>query len=822
MKDSNYLLSKGTFLNSGRYEILKHLGSGGFGNTYLVNRNSDGVDGVNGIVYAMKELFISGINEREPDAKTVSVSNDENLDTFKRQKEKFKIEAERLQAVHNPHIVKVIDFFEENGTSYYVMEFINGKSLDERQKPLHEEEVWKILDQVLDALSAIHQVKTLDDGKERIWVHLDIKPANLMMDDKGHVTLIDFGASKQLPANNSYSSISLSQMIFSRNYAPFEQISQNTDSIGPWTDFYALGATLYELQTSIGTHIPRHSELQDKVNEGIDLAEAFLFPQTMSEKMCDLIVWMMNPNRKKRPQSVSEIQSFLKPDPIPDCMTEFPESKHVLSVKTEGAEYGRNKEEPKGRIRRSLNDVIGVFALSSVFIIAILIFSISRCQSSFTAPADVVYEPELDSIQDLIELDLDFFIDEYTGKGSYYNFSEGLAAVRKNGLWGYIDKEGDTVVEFIYDDADDFSEGLAAVRKNGHWGYINKEGDKVVEFIYDEADDFSDGLGRVKRGDLYGFVDKKGKEVIPTVYDYADDFKNGVTRVSTPTVHGFFFLDRNGQEISDKYTDIDKLSEGLAFAKKVIKNSSGKWVHKCGYVDKYGHDVIPFEFSNVASGTPFKGGFAAIQDEENGFCIIINKKGEKIFEVPYQYGMHLGLHDDMYSDGLLRVPAAEWKCGFIDTTGEEVLPPIYYSIVSPHFSEGLAAIKEGPGENAKWGYINKKGEQIVQFKYDWATDFFDGFAIVTKDKKDGCINKNGHEVIPCEYDRLGFFSKEGIACATKGDKEGYIDKNGEKVTGFIYDWTGSFSEGLAFVKRDERWYIIDKRCKELHKGWSKK
>ena len=302
--DTKYMLPVGTLLNGGRYKIVKHLSSGGFGKTYVVEKVFH-----KGELYAIKEFFIKRINARHENS--VIVSNDENEETFNHQKEKFLTEAERLRDVENEHIVRVHDFFSDNGTCYYVMDLIDGESLDTVKKPLKEEKVWDILDQVLDALSTIHQKKTIENKKERIWVHLDIKPANLMTDKNGKITLIDFGASKQLSAKDSNSSISMSQMAFTEGYAPIEQTFQRADHIGPWTDFYALGATLYKLLTEKNSDIPEYSELNDLLYANKDIAKAFRFPKDISEKMRNLIVWMMNPNRKKRPQTVKEIRSFL-------------------------------------------------------------------------------------------------------------------------------------------------------------------------------------------------------------------------------------------------------------------------------------------------------------------------------------------------------------------------------------------------------------------------------------------------------------------------------------------------------------------------------
>ncbi len=112
-----------------------------------------------------------------------------------------------------------------------------------------------------------------------------------------------------------------------------------------------------------------------------------------------------------------------------------------------------------------------------------------------------------------------------------HSFSEGLAAVEKNGKYGFIDKSGNTVISFEYDYADTFSEGLAAAEKDGKYGYIDKNGNTVIPFEYDYAHSFSEGLAAVQKDGKYGYIDKSDNTVIPFEYDYANSFSDGVAKV---------------------------------------------------------------------------------------------------------------------------------------------------------------------------------------------------------------------------------------------------------------------------------------------------
>lgn len=279
-------LQPNTTLQGGKYRIERVLGQGGFGNTY-VGYNTEFEETV-----AIKEFFMKGVTERDETTCAVSVSNADNVQQFEEQREKFKKEARRLRKLKNKHIVKVHDLFEENGTAYYVMDFIDGESLAEKMKksgsPLNETEVYIILNQVLDALKEVHQ--------SEIW-HLDLKPGNIMLDKNGTAYLIDFGASKQIRSNGSMTTSTA--LCYTPGYAPNEQIGQMYDRFGPWTDIYALGATIYNLLTN------KKPPIAIDIEE--DEEDAFVFPDGVSENMRKLVIWMMQPKRKARPQSVDEI-----------------------------------------------------------------------------------------------------------------------------------------------------------------------------------------------------------------------------------------------------------------------------------------------------------------------------------------------------------------------------------------------------------------------------------------------------------------------------------------------------------------------------------
>ena len=287
--ESNSFLKVGTLLNHAKYRIERYLASGGFGNTY------EGVNVSLDKKCAIKEFFLKGVVLRDEHTSQVFITHPDNKKAFNSQKEKFTKEARRLSRLDNSHIVRVFDFFEENGTAYYVMDYIEGESLRELQKrtgkALTEQETLSVLTQMLDALKSIHEAGLL---------HMDIKPANIMIDQKGKCTLIDFGASKQPSVSDG--ATTSSAMAYTPGFAPTEQIGGSSDRWGPWTDFYALGATLYNLLTNKN---PGDLDIEE------DGEEAIKFPPEISASTRSLIQWMMSPKRKDRPQNVNAIRECL-------------------------------------------------------------------------------------------------------------------------------------------------------------------------------------------------------------------------------------------------------------------------------------------------------------------------------------------------------------------------------------------------------------------------------------------------------------------------------------------------------------------------------
>ena len=225
-------------LQDGKYRILKVLGQGGFGITYLaIQVRLDRK-------VAIKEFFMKDFCERNETTRQVTLGTAGSREKVNSCRKKFLKEAKHIALLNHPNIIRIIDVFDENSTSYYVMEYIEGGSLENKlgTTGLSMSDATRYILQVAETLKYIH--------KKNI-AHLDIKPSNIMLNGNDEIVLIDFGVSKQYDFSTG-GQTSVSPAGCSLGYAPLEQYDPNgVKDFSPQTDIYSLGATYFKLLTGI-------------------------------------------------------------------------------------------------------------------------------------------------------------------------------------------------------------------------------------------------------------------------------------------------------------------------------------------------------------------------------------------------------------------------------------------------------------------------------------------------------------------------------------------------------------------------------------------
>jgi len=304
----------------GEYVIERMLGQGGFGVTYLATHQALGIK------RAIKEYYPTEFAVRDSQL-TIRSRSGAVDDDYQWGLERFIEEAQTLYRFHDhPNIIEVIDVISgENGTAYMVMVYHEGETLQEamdREGTLDADRVGQVLWPLLDALETIHA--------EDVF-HRDIKPDNIYLTRDGTPLLLDFGAARAAVTVRTRSV----SAIVAEGYSPFEQYSPDRDLLGPWSDIYALAATLYHAITGEKPEAATERSLGDTMASAMSLAadefdDALLAaldhglgifpndrPQSIADWQAEMTPAAMQPSTPSEPEPPPAPPDPIPPDPDP-------------------------------------------------------------------------------------------------------------------------------------------------------------------------------------------------------------------------------------------------------------------------------------------------------------------------------------------------------------------------------------------------------------------------------------------------------------------------------------------------------------------------
>ena len=350
----------------------------------------------------------------------------------------------------------------------------------------------------------------------------------------------------------------------------------------------------------------------------------------------------------------------------------------------------------------------------------------------------------------------------------FSTLAQELALVRENNMFGYINTVGEYVIEPQFKLAKNFSGSFAAVLQGEKWGFINTSGEWAIESQYDKVKEFNSGYALVLKEYIWYYID--GSKTIlstPVQEKYYDFNADGVAFFRLEKKVGL--LGTDGKLIIEPTYDVIK-----PFVDGYARVRNGKnW----GMIDKKGSVFIPIEYLEIgdynSAGVWARKGetFGVISDGE--FNTILG--ADKIW--------------DFNNTSSLTYARRIKKVGFVNNKGEWVIEPIYKKVRA--FSNELAPVFK----DNFWGYINEKGEEVTPFVFRDAEMFSkDGLAPVKEIKLWGFIDETGKIVIPAEYvitargssifskDNLkGFYN--GLARVKLGKSWGFINTKGEVLGG---------------------------------------
>lgn len=374
---------------------------------------------------------------------------------------------------------------------------------------------------------------------------------------------------------------------------------------------------------------------------------------------------------------------------------------------------------------------------------------------------------------------------------SISGFQDGVAIAQMelNGVYGLVNKKGKEITPFKYHNIKGFNQGRAAasidgekyIPASGRWGIIDNQGREITPFKYRKIYGYSQGVVTVMVGgnDIrnegeWGLVNRQGKEITPLKYKYIRNFYEGVAAVCIGTKWGY--LDTTGKEITPiKYDCLSSFQKGIGEVTLGCKMGLGG---KTGLINRRGKLLTPMKYGKIES-------------YHNGRYIIVT----------------VG-NDAMGQGG---------KQGLIDSTGREIIKPIYDALSK--ITETAYRVKL----NNKWGIVDMKGKMRVAILYDWIDYFHGGIAIARLPRKGESFrsviyNKAWQKVVPTVYKSITRF-KDGWASVFSKQGYGIIDTNGKVLFSSNYRYISGSRKGLAVVVKGKypqaKWGVIDKRGKVL-------
>ncbi len=418
-------------------------------------------------------------------------------------------------------------------------------------------------------------------------------------------------------------------------------------------------------------------------------------------------------------------------------------------------------------------------------------------------------------------------------------FSERLAPVKKGECWGYIDHNGNEIIDFTYKDAGLFRERLAHVLTEKGYGYIDIKGNMVIAPAYEFASEFHKGVAVVQLDGKYGFIDREGNWLLEPSFDYVDFGRYGYTwtesdmlTATSNDLQGIIrIVDGNIEfAVEPRYTKIFPFSNGEARFVLMQKDENGVYTTDVteGLVDGEGKEIIRWKSDSAIDYMAPSEGMRPFRNSEGLWGFLDMDFNPRI---PCRYDQVDGFYDGwsvVYSNG---------KAGLIDTSGAMLMETVYKSIV-PLKSEGyiiagtddgtflvsaddfsvISGIYDDIGrggrilpviKDGRYGLINSEGKEIISPEYEDCLyfAFWEGYTWMKRAGSWICIGEYGKQLFEQEFDDVNLFA-EGFTGVKKKGSWGVIDMSGRTVVPFEFDEAKVVSKGLVRVQQDGKYGFI--------------
>jgi hypothetical protein len=388
-------------------------------------------------------------------------------------------------------------------------------------------------------------------------------------------------------------------------------------------------------------------------------------------------------------------------------------------------------------------------------------------------------------------------------------------------LYGYIDSATmKIVIPCKYKYANPFTNGVAGVGDKGKVGLIDEYGNEVTKFKYEAISLFHNGLAKTFVDKKTGVIDKTGKEIVTPLYDRILFDENLILVLSG---NRWGVMERSGKElVPPTYDHIQWFSEGLATVEKD---------EMTGYINEAGKLVIPLKFTSHYDSRrrSFSEGFCKVA-KRSYYYGFIDKSGNEV--IPFKYW-----DAEPFKEGFALVKTKndyifinkkgkntfdlKFNEAYSFENGQAIVSDVHWGIIDltgklivPYKYMRIDGPVEGMykvsiwNDKEKWGFLDNTGNEVVSCKFDKAEYFSEDVAAICLDHKWGFIDKTGKLVIPLKYASAGSF-ENGLAPVSINNKSGYINHHGDYVISPVYDYAYGFKDGFGIVKKDNKEGMVD-------------
>lgn len=387
-------------------------------------------------------------------------------------------------------------------------------------------------------------------------------------------------------------------------------------------------------------------------------------------------------------------------------------------------------------------------------------------------------------------------IESFLAKYPQYPFKSGaenelrmeevdFLRIRIADKWGFLSEDNAYFISPKYDFVEPFSEGLAVVTINSKVGFISKTGEQKIEAKFDDAYSFQNGYAVVELDEKFGLINRSGEFVVPANYEGLGNIIEGLSFFESNN-EGYGYFDRKGLvRLKPEYTDAGNFDNGIAM---VSKNDN------YGVIDEFGTTFIPFMYQEI---NKLDSNHFGVKSQD--YWGVLNLKQDTILPFVYSY---IG-----YVDSNLFIVEKDFKFNFWNRTTNKIVSEVWFENYPEYrvlgkFKKGYAKIKTDKGYN----FINNNGLLLFTKYYDNLGEYNTHIAF-EKEGKWGYLNQKGQVIVQPSYDKTISFNREG-GIVDLWPLKGIVDGSGSLLLDVYYEDFTFITDSLCIVKSRGRYGLI--------------